>query len=191
MAGMDLHLDVGNGLIRLIRRLACAAALLPASVAASRPARAQEPACHLLCAPRILLEPAAVARDLDRRAGDVDFLARVHIMIPTSVPRLGVSLATQWIVPHGSEPTEMIHVMVAGLQRPIRLSALLGAMNREYRGAHVWRPMAALYVRTPAPVPAPGLYGLGTLFFADRIVPSLAVGASVLIAPWSGIRKGK
>ena len=146
------------------------------------PAAAQTSRC-VVCNPRLLLEPAAFARNLDADAEDVDFLARVHVMAETGVPRLGVSLATQWVVPHGNEPMVMLHLAYKLLKRPVSVAPFLGVMNLKMGDERVSKLMTALYVTAPTSLPRVRLYGLGTLVFADGVIPSLGVGLSVPSPP--------
>ncbi len=149
---------------------------------------AQEAGC-LICEPMIALEPAAFARNLDADAGDVDFLARVHVMAKTFVPRLSVSGAVQWVVPHGENPMVMAHLAYTLLGRPLGAAAFLGVMNLERKGDFVFRPMAAFYLTGPNILQGVQPYGLGTLAFADEIIPSLALGLRIHAAPLQ--RKGE
>jgi len=145
-------------------------------------AAAQTSRC-VICNPRLLLEPAAVARNLDADAGDIDFLARVHLMAETGVPRLGVSLAIQWVVPHGNEPMVMLHLAYKLLKRPVGVAPFVGVMNLRLGDKRVSKLMTALYVTAPTGLSRVRLYGLGTLVFADDVIPSLAVGLSVPFPP--------
>ncbi len=149
---------------------------------------AQQPGC-LICEPMIALEPAAFARNLDANAGDIDFLARVHVMAKTFAPRLSVSGAVQWVVPHGENPMVMAHLAYTLLERPLGAAAFLGVMNMERKGDFVFRPMAALYLTGPKILQGVRPYSLGTLAFADDIIPSLALGLRIQAAPLQ--RKGE
>ncbi|GMR13418.1 MAG: hypothetical protein BMS9Abin29_1627 [Gemmatimonadota bacterium] len=143
---------------------------------------AQRPTCWI-CEPLVLLEPAAFVRNLDSDPESVDLLARIHIMAPTRIPRLGVSLVTQWVAPHGSSPMIMAHLSYALWQRPVSVAPFLGMMNVRFRGESVIRPMTALYVTAPTGFPQVRFYALMTLLLADEVVPSLAFGLRVPFAP--------
>lgn len=174
-------------MVRLSRQamLTCVALtslnLLPPAPAHGQGHAAADPC--VICSPMIRLEPAAFARNLARDAGHVDFLARVHVMAPTGVPRLGISLATQWVVPSGDDPMVMPHLTYRLLRGTIEVSPLVGMMNMTMGGERVWEPMTALYVTAPSGVPGSRLYALGTLIAADDVVPSLGLGLSVPLAP--------
>ena len=136
-----------------------------------------------ICEPMVVLEPAGFMRNVDADAGDIDFLARVHMMAPTGISRLGVSVVVQWVVPHGNSPMVMAHLKYTVLQRPVSVAPFLGAMNTNCKGQFVIKPMTALYVTVPSGWPDVRFYGLGTLMFADDLVPSLAIGLRVPFAP--------
>jgi len=136
-----------------------------------------------ICEPRIVLEPAAFARNVDADAGDVDFLVRVHMMAGTAVPRLGISMVVQWIVPHGNSPVVMAHLSYALLDRPVSVAPFVGVMNTRFKGEAVIKPMTALYVTAPSGLRHIRVYGLWTVMFADGVVPSLALGLRLPLAP--------
>lgn len=168
----------------LVRIVASAAALLMFSLPPSE-ALAQGARCWI-CEPRVLLEPAAFARNIDADRGDIDLLLRVHIMAPTAVSRLGVSAVMQWVVSHGSSPMVMAHLSYTVWRRPLSVAPFLGVMNLRFRGQSIIRPMTALYVTVPTGSPYLRFYALGTLVFADDVVPSLALGLRVPFAPLPG-----
>lgn len=160
-------------------QLLCALVIFPLLPSA---AAGQASNCWI-CEPVVVLEPAAFARNLDADAGDIDFLARVHVMAQTGLPRLGVSVAMQWIVPHGPAPMVMGHLAYTLSERPVRLAAFLGVMNMRLRGERVFKPMTALYVTVPSRIPHVRLYGLGVLVLAGDVVPSLGLGLRLPFAP--------
>ncbi|MFQ5679326.1 MAG: hypothetical protein ACE5HP_07690 [Gemmatimonadota bacterium] len=145
-------------------------------------AAAQTSPC-LICRPKILLEPAVFGRNLEADAGDLDFLARIHVMAATGLRGLGISMATQWVVPHGNEPAIMLHATYTVLKRPLGVRPFLGVMNTTLRRERVWKPMTALYVTVPSKLPGVRIYTLGTLLLADDVIPSLAVGLSLPFGP--------
>ncbi len=136
-----------------------------------------------ICEPTIVLEPAGFARNVDADAGDVDFLVRAHVMARTGVPRLGVSVAVQWVVPHGNAPMVMAHLSYALLERPVGVAPFVGFMNVRFKGDFVIKPLTALYVTVPTGIRHVRVYGLGTVMFADDVVPSLALGLRLPFAP--------
>lgn len=146
------------------------------------PVVAQRSKCWI-CEPVVLLEPASFVRNLDANPDNVDLLARIHIMAPTGIPRLGVSLVTQWVAPHGSSPMIMAHVSYTVLQRPFSVAPFLGMMNVRFQGRSVIKPMTALYVTVPTGLPQVRFYALWTLLLADDVIPSLAVGLRIPFAP--------